>query len=121
MFGVGRPGRPGRQDRVVTGPLALATQRARGVPRQRVHPIERAGGAGGELRQAVAAADVGELVQQDRRHALVGPRVRLGRQGDGRPQIAGGHRHGDRLGAHEVRPRDAGEPGQPARPRQPRR
>ena len=121
MFGVGRAGSPRGQDRVVAGPLALAPQGAGGVPGQRVHPIQRAGGAGGELRQAVAPPDVGELVEQHRRHALIGPGVRLGRQGDGRPQIAGGHRHGDRLGPHELRARDAGEPRQAARGRDPRR
>ena len=46
VFRVVRTGGAGFEDRVVAGALALLPERPGGVPRQRVHPIQRAGGAG---------------------------------------------------------------------------
>jgi hypothetical protein len=95
VVGVVRRGDACAEDAVVAGVFALGEHFARGEPREGIHPVEGAGGAGEELGRKVSAFDVGEFVREDGTAKFFGPCVgALGKEDDwteGTP----GHGNGD--------------------------
>ena len=83
----------GRQHEIVTGQLTLDTKPARDPPHARVGPIGCARNRPERLGQAVAPADVSELVQHNGPAAIVVPCVSDGRKQDGRRSQPEDHRH----------------------------
>ena len=69
--------RPARQDEVVARPLTFGPDMARGHPGERVEPVKGAGQLRDDVRQAVAALDVRELVQQDDPQPFERPSIRI--------------------------------------------
>ena len=83
----------GREHAIVAGELALDPHPPRRPPHAGVRPVDRACERGEHLRGAVAARDVGELVQQHREPAVVRPARRRCGNEDRRPPRTEGHRH----------------------------
>ncbi len=87
--------RPGarRDHAVVARQLALDAQAARDPPGGRMEPVDRAGRERQRLREAIVPRDVRQLVKDHGASSVLGPRVGHGRDQDGRPARAEGHRH----------------------------
>ena len=114
--------RAGRQHQIVARALALGAHVPRGDPRQRVEPVQRARDLREQVREAVAALHVRQLVEQDDAQPFGRPRVGVGRHQDRGAQDAPRHRHRGAPAAqeHDAR-RDAQLRRERTRERQPRR
>lgn len=85
--------RTGGQYEVIACALSLGHHTPGGDPYKRVEPIEGAGDLGEELGQRIAAAEVGQLVQQDDAAAIGRPVFGFDRQQQTRAKDTPGHWH----------------------------
>ena len=114
--------RAARQDEVVARPLTFGPDMARGHPGERVEPVKGAGQLRDDVRQAVAALDVRELVQQDDAQPLERPSIRILGHHHRRRKDPRRHRHrGARAFEKGQATRDVELGGQLYGERQPRR
>ncbi len=102
QFGVNGGFDAAGEDEVVAGMLGGGAHAGGGEPSQRVEPIKGAGEAGEELCEGVAAADVGEFVEEDTAEVIGGPIVGGLRQKDHWAEDAPGHGHGGGCGLQEA-------------------
>ena len=85
--------RPAGQDEVVARSLPFGPDMARGHPGERIEPVKGAGQLRDDVRQAVAALDVRELVQQDDPQPLERPSIRILGHDHRRREDPRRHRH----------------------------
>ena len=85
--------RAGSQDAIVAGQLPFHAQAPRDPPHAGMDPVDGARRGGHQLREAIVAGDVRQLMEQDGAPPILGPRVGDGRNQDGRPPDAERHRH----------------------------
>ena len=71
---------------VVTGPLTLEYEPIDGVPDQGVVPVDGASQLAYDVRQCVSPPNVSQLMRENDSKACIRPRIRSGRQHDGRPK-----------------------------------
>ena len=116
-----RPARAGGEHEVVAGALTLGAQPPRRHPRERVEPVRRAGDLRDQVRQAIAALHVRELVQEDDAEAVGRPRIRVSRHQHRRTEDPPRHRHRRRAGAQEANAREPEAIRERVRLREPRR
>ena len=121
LIGVVGAARARRQHEIVARALALGAQLARRHPRERIEPVRGAGELRDEVRQAVAALHVRELVQQHDADAMRRPGVGVGGHQHRRTEDAPRHRHRRRRGCAGNGRRQAKVRGERPRLRQPRR
>jgi hypothetical protein len=82
------------QNDIVAGAFAFGAEAARGVPHERVEPIDAASDLSKEYGEAVPAFDVGEFVKEDDAAFVEGPVVSVRGEEDGRAKDAEGHGDG---------------------------
>ncbi len=110
FLGVVRTAGPAGEHQVVTGAFALRPHVPRGHPHKRIEPMQRACELRDDMRQAVAALHVRQLVQQHDAQPLERPPVGVFRHENRRRENAGRHRHRRPRAFEEAKPPSDAQP-----------